>query len=70
MDSVGLLTKTGLPFLAEIFKDYENRYNEKYKPANPNIPFPDKPSALDPAYAEDLEDVSVSCALWAIYSQP
>lgn len=59
MDVVGLLTKAGLPFLAEIFKDYENRYNEKYRPANPNIPVSDKPSAADPIYAIEMEDVSL-----------
>ena len=51
------MTKGGLPFLAQIFKDYENRWNSAYVPANPSIPFPDKPSANDPAYAEELQRV-------------
>ncbi|KAL9612305.1 MAG: hypothetical protein Q9167_003084 [Letrouitia subvulpina] len=51
---VGLLTKTGLPNLAEIFKDFENRRTPGYHPANPDIPFPHKPSASDPRYREEL----------------
>ena len=52
---VGLLTKTGLPDLAEIFKDFENRRTPGYKPANPDVPFKNKPSASDPRYGEELE---------------
>lgn len=51
---VGLLTKAGLPSLAEVFKDFENRENPYYRPANPDSPFPDKPSASDPRYEEEL----------------
>ena len=54
----GVLTKSGLPYLAEIFKDSENRRNPNYKPAHPDIPFPNKPSANDPAYREELEKVN------------
>ena len=57
---VGLLTKDGLPYLAEVFEDYEHRMNPDYVPANPDIPFPDKPSASDPSYVEELERVSLS----------
>ena len=57
MDGVGLLTKAGLPFLAEIFKDFSNRLNLKYKPAYPDTPFPNKPSASDPRYKAELEKV-------------
>lgn len=57
---IGLLTKGGLPFLAQVFKDYENRWNVAYVSANPTIPFSDKPSANDPAYAEELQRASVS----------
>ena len=28
--------------------------NPKYKPANPNSPFPHKPSAADPKYMQEL----------------
>ena len=54
IDGVGLLTKDGLPYLAEIFTDWENRLNPAYRPANPNLPFPDKPSASDPRYKQLL----------------
>lgn len=57
---VGLLTKAGLPSLAEIFKDFENRENPYYRPANPDSPFPDKPSASDPRYEEELEKRKLS----------
>lgn len=52
---VGLLTKAGLPFLAEVFKDFENRKNSNYRPANLDSPFPNKPSASNPRYEEELE---------------
>ena len=48
------MTKDGLPYLAEIFKDWENAQNDDYKPANPDLPFPDKPSAADPRYKKLL----------------
>lgn len=54
---VGLLTKTGLPFLAEVFKDFENRWNPNYRPASPDIPFPNKPSVNDPLYRDELSKV-------------
>ncbi|KAF2007022.1 hypothetical protein P154DRAFT_180955 [Amniculicola lignicola CBS 123094] len=52
---VGLLTKKGLNSLPEIFKDVQHRRDERYIPKNPNVPFPNKPSADDPRYAEELE---------------
>ena len=55
--AVGLLTKAGLPYLAEIFKDFENRRNPIYRPAYPDIPFPNKTSASNPKYQEELERV-------------
>ena len=48
------MTKDGLPYLAEVFKDFENRWNPNYRPANPDIPFPNKPSVNDPTYREEL----------------
>ncbi|KAL8726592.1 MAG: hypothetical protein Q9166_006627 [cf. Caloplaca sp. 2 TL-2023] len=51
----GLLTKSGLPDLAEIFKDFQHRRDPNYRPANPDIPFPRKPSASDLRYRETLE---------------
>ena len=55
--TLGVLTKAGLPFLAEIFQDFEHRMDKSYKPANPDIPFPNKPSVSDPAYAHKLQEV-------------
>ena len=57
IDYMGLLTKEGLPYLAEVFEDYENRENPNYKSAYPNLPFPNKPSAADPTYTEQLQEV-------------
>ncbi|KAG8530838.1 uncharacterized protein KY384_004195 [Bacidia gigantensis] len=54
IDGVGLLTKDGLPFLAEIFKDWENARNPNYRAKNPDKPFLDKPSASDPKYKKSL----------------
>lgn len=54
IDGVGLLTKNGLPYLSEVFKDWENAYNDKYVPKNPDVPFPDKPSASEPRYKKRL----------------
>lgn len=54
IDGAGLLTKSGLPYLAEVFKDVENARNPSYRPANPDIPFPNKPSASSPRYKGGL----------------
>ncbi|KAL9022488.1 MAG: hypothetical protein Q9185_000395 [Variospora sp. 1 TL-2023] len=53
--AVGLLTKSGLPDLAEVFKDVQRQRDPNYVPANPDIPFPNKPSASDPRYRATLE---------------
>ncbi len=57
---VGLLTKAGLPCLAEVFKDFENRENPNYRPANPDSPFPNKPSSSNPRYEEEIEKRGLS----------
>ena len=54
---MGLLTKDGLPFLAEVFEDFEQRQNPNYRTKFPNIPFPNKPSASDPLYQAELQRV-------------
>ena len=54
IDCIGLLTKEGLPYLPEIFEDWEHRMNPNYKPKFPNLPFPNKPSLSDPRYQEEL----------------
>ncbi|KAL9101545.1 MAG: hypothetical protein Q9163_003200 [Psora crenata] len=51
---VGLLTKDGLPYLAEVFSDWLHRLDPGYVAANPNLPFPNKPSASDPRYKKLL----------------
>jgi hypothetical protein len=51
------LTKTGLNYLAEVFKDFENRDNPQYRPRYPNTPFPDKTTPRDPNYKIELERV-------------
>ena len=55
---VGVLTKGALQYLAEIYKDVTHKDDPNYKPKHPDIPFPDKPSAAEPEYTEELENVS------------
>ena len=55
IDSIGMLTKDGLPYLAEIFRDVQHRHDSDYKPKHPNKPFKNKPSAMDPRYRHELE---------------
>ncbi|KAH9877401.1 hypothetical protein IAQ61_002767 [Plenodomus lingam] len=52
---IGLLTKKGLNTLPEVYEDVQNRRNPDYRPKHPDVPFPRKPSAGDPRYAEELE---------------
>lgn len=52
---VGLLTKKGLNDLPEVFEDVQHRRDPNYRPKNPDSPFPRKPSASDPHYADELE---------------
>lgn len=54
IDQVGLLTKDGIPDLPEIYRDVTYQYDDHYVPKYPDIPFPNKPSASDPAYKEGL----------------
>ena len=54
IDQIGVLTRDGLPFLAEIFRDVQNEHEHNYKPKHPDVPFPNKPSALDPEYRNEL----------------
>lgn len=60
IDGVGLLTKQGLDYLAEVFKDFEHREDPNYKPAYPDTPIVDKPSALDPRYKAGLKKKGLS----------
>lgn len=52
---VGVLTREGLPFLAEIFKDVQHKHDPNYRPKHPDIPFPDKPSFSDPLYLKEMQ---------------
>lgn len=54
---VGILTKAGLPDFPIIFKDFENRANPKYDSPYPDIPFPNKTSASNPIYRDELQRV-------------
>lgn len=45
IDNVGVLTKEGLPYLAEIFRDVQHRHNENYRPKNPDEPFLTNPAS-------------------------
>ncbi|KXT05529.1 hypothetical protein AC578_3711 [Pseudocercospora eumusae] len=52
---VGILTNEGLPYLAEIFRDVQRKHDRDYVPKHPDLPFPNKPSALDPDYKYELQ---------------
>ena len=55
ISEVGLLTKKGLHALPAVFKDVQHRRDANYRSKNPNVPFPNKPSANSPRYVEELE---------------
>lgn len=55
VDNIGVLSKDGLPSLAEIYRDVKYQHDDNYRPKHPDIPFPNKPSAADPAYKEQLQ---------------
>ncbi len=55
IDQIGILTKDGLPDLPEIYRDIKYQYDNGYAPKHPDVPFPNKPSARDPAYKEGLQ---------------
>lgn len=52
---VGLLTKKGLSYLPEVYEDLQHARDPDYVPHHSDIPFPRKPSASDPRYAQELE---------------
>ncbi|KAL2355458.1 hypothetical protein BJ546DRAFT_688960 [Cryomyces antarcticus] len=61
ISEVGVLTKAGLPYLGEIFKDVQHRHDPHYRPKHRYLPFspnvfPEgKPSTSDPAYRKELQ---------------
>lgn len=59
ISEVGLLTKTGLRSLVEVFRDVRKKRDPHYRPRNPDIPFPNKPSVSDPQYRIELERVGL-----------
>ncbi|KAF2665387.1 hypothetical protein BT63DRAFT_377602 [Microthyrium microscopicum] len=54
MNTVGILTKRGLTYLPEIYKDVLHRRDPRYRAKLPDVPFPNKPSANSPRYREEL----------------
>ncbi|TLD37136.1 Homoserine dehydrogenase [Venturia nashicola] len=52
--TVGLLTKKGLAYWPEIFRDVMHRRDPRYSPKNPDIPFRNKPNADNPQYRDEL----------------
>jgi uncharacterized protein (DUF2235 family) len=59
--AVGLLTKRGIQYMPDVFKDVQHQRDPYYKPKHRNIPFPNKPSARDPRYREELLRVPMLC---------
>ncbi|KAK4493807.1 hypothetical protein PRZ48_014992 [Zasmidium cellare] len=57
---IGILTNEGQPYLAEIYRDVKHQHDENYVPKHPNIPFTDKPSALDPRYRRELQRLGMT----------
>jgi uncharacterized protein (DUF2235 family) len=57
IDDVGLLTRKGLPSTSEIIADLQHQHDPNYSPKYPNNPFPNKPSAGNPAYRKELQKV-------------
>ncbi|GAB7350623.1 hypothetical protein MBLNU459_g1188t1 [Dothideomycetes sp. NU459] len=51
---VGLLTRKGIPYLAEIFRDVQHQHDPDYRPKHVDLPFKDKPSANEPLYRHEL----------------
>ncbi|KAF2859886.1 hypothetical protein K470DRAFT_218202 [Piedraia hortae CBS 480.64] len=51
---VGLLTKKGLPYLPEVFRDAQHQHDDRYRARYPDLPFPGKPSVRDPGYRDEL----------------
>ena len=52
---IGVLTRKGVPYLTEIFRDVQHQHDANYQPKHPDSPFTDKPSFSDPEYKEQLE---------------
>ena len=57
IDCMGLLTPRGMEDFYPIFTDWENQNKRQYRSRWPTRPFPDRPNAANPAYAEELASV-------------
>ena len=57
IDSMGLLTMLGMEDFYPIFMDWENQGKPHYRPRWPARPYPDRPNAANPRYAEGLASV-------------
>lgn len=55
--SIGLLTRKGMTYFYEIFKDWENQVTPGYVSQFPDKPFPSRPNVTNPAYSKELEKV-------------
>lgn len=55
ISGIGVLTKKGLSYLPEIYKDVLHRRDRRYRSKYPDVPFPNKPSANNPRYVEELQ---------------
>lgn len=55
IDQIGILTNEGLPYLPEIFRDVQHRHDPNYVPKHPDLPYRDKPSAIEPEYSQELQ---------------
>jgi hypothetical protein len=64
--AVGLLTKKGIQYMPDVFKDVQHRRDPRYRPKHRDRPFPNKPSAGDPRYREELFRVLVACSFLSI----
>ncbi|QIW95166.1 hypothetical protein AMS68_000684 [Peltaster fructicola] len=55
IDNIGLLTKEGLPYLAEVFRDIQHQHDEHYRPKHPDVPFHNKIDYTGRSYGRELE---------------
>lgn len=53
--NIGVLTKAGLASFAIIYRDWTRRRDRLYRSPQRDLPYPNKPRASDPEYAEGLE---------------
>lgn len=59
--TVGLLTAKGMADFYEVFNDWENQINPRFKSKFPDRPFPNRPHVTTPAYSQELFKVSKKC---------